>query len=108
MARIVFQAAAKDPVEVEVFGSLFLLQPVTRSVQSKLDANSSKLAEIVDGAGYDPLVEALCEGLDLLLKPSTGTTKASTVLKREWKADNIDHRYLLQFIDQLADASRPT
>lgn len=108
MARIVFQAIAKEPVEVEVLGSLFVLQPLTRSVQKKLDDNNAKLAGLTESDGYDGIVDMICGALDHRLSPSTGQTKVSTVLQKAWKADEIDHRWLVQFLDQLNDADRPT
>lgn len=105
MARVSI-AESVEPVEVDLWGSIFTVKPATRSVSRKAGELMEKLDEVEDD---DQAVQMLAEMLDLRLVPTEGKrTKASTIVSRKWEADELTLAQLMSFGERLSDAERPT
>ncbi len=100
-------AQAYEPVEVDLWGTVFETADVTRSGQKKAQALEGELEGTEDP---DEQVELLAKLLDLKLVSTNGTKlKPSTMIVKKWKADELSPRSLFSFLDRLAEAeTRPT
>ena len=94
-----------EPVEVDLWGTPFKTQPLTRSLDQKIDGFQDKIDQAEDA---DQIVAAVAELLDIRLVPLEGTKKASTVIKDKWKKDALTTAQLLRFLGNLEEADRPT
>ncbi len=105
-------------VEVDLWGTMYDLLPVTRSLETPLAEAGRKVTEVLtqepeagkEEAQADQLVEAVSAVLDLRLKPQNGArTKASKKILDAWKADKLSVDQILDFLEDLKDATdRPT
>lgn len=93
--------ATDERVEVELWGSLYRVKEVTRSVQSKLDA--------MDGAKFetaDEAVEVIGTALEALLEPLDGQQAgARGLIVSKWQADELSLQALERFFTDLREAA---
>lgn len=94
-----------EVVEVDLWGVEYTLQPSTRSVVKAAGPLEEKLEDLSDP---DEIVQVLAEMIDLRLKAVNGGGKASTHIKRKWKADEMALDDLTAFAVDLTEAERPT
>src|SRR5690242_18972433 len=97
-------------VEVELWGALFTVVPVTRTRQKaiqEIERELNDLDETVDQT--DKAVELMAPMRDQLLVPQQGKRKtASAHIIEKWNADELSYSQLEAFIKRLGMASRPT
>lgn len=107
--RLSIAQPATDPVEVELWGKVYTLKPLTRTVEMKLDEKVMEIDQLSDVSGsLDDVVEAVATAYDLLLASSNGTPKPSTTVKKAWKDDEVSSSRLTEFFTQLrVMAGRP-
>lgn len=95
-------------VEVDLFGRLFTLKTVTRSVQRSMD----EMLERLNAAGEaDDVVNAVGDLFDLLLAPTNGQrTTPKKIVADKWQGDELTLASLLAFLGdlQVAVESPPT
>jgi hypothetical protein len=110
-ARIYSLGEAVATGEVDIFGSVFEVRPITSSVEAALNPLERKynaLLEKADSTTGTSVVEAIGELLDVLLKPAEGgKSKPSKLLLEKWQADELaipDARDLVQAVAE----HRPT
>lgn len=118
MATVSIQQAY-EPVEVDLWGTVFKTIPATRSITQKLDEALAK----IDAAGTsDSVIEAGAELLDIRLSPvkeeqpavdgkpakRPKVVKASDVLKKKWREDAVTIPQFFKLLDDLDAADRPT
>lgn len=97
----------RTTVEVELFGEIYHVIPVTKSVQAKAQAHEDKLDEAVQS--MDDLVRYYGGGLDLRLSTTRpAQPKASKVVTDAWKADKITMPELQHVLDSIVESDRPT
>lgn len=106
MAPISITAEPFVPVEVDLWGTVYRTVPVTRSVQKKLDALSGDIEAAGDDG--DKVIEAIGQLLDALFEKTTAAKRASVLVSKKWKADELQFDRLLAFLSELRQAERPT
>lgn len=109
MARIAI-ADAYETVEVDLWGEDYLTVDIPRSGIKKATALEEKLEKVEDVAG-DVAVDLIGQLLDLKLRPANGgRSKASTVIRKKWQADELTVRQLDAFLNALREAedTRPS
>lgn len=101
-----------EPVEVDLWGHTFETRDLSRKDEKKVEELQA-LAEQTDDE--DEGFELVAKMLDLKLVPvsenGSRAQKASTILKRKWKAEELGSRQLVRFIenvDRAEDQARPT
>jgi hypothetical protein len=96
----------QQDVEVSLWGTEFEKVAATR----KVGRQARELWEQIRAAEDDDAVIVLLgKLLDLRLKPAgKPATKASTLLKRKWEADEVDGAAVFTFMEELAATDRPT
>lgn len=88
----------------------FRTRPLVRSLVLALAELDEKAGTIDDSAtakNLDAAMDLLAERADLLLEPIVGKGKASTLIRRKWKADEVTPDQIGAFLEQLTD-QRPT
>lgn len=97
--------STEEVVEVDVFGALFTLKPVTRSVQKVLEKVEEELQGATTG---DQMADAFAEGLGALLAPANGNRAgAKKLISDKWKADELSLDQITRFFTDLQEASAP-
>ena len=89
----------------------FRTRPLVRSVLEKLSELDERAA-VIDAesssvSNLDAALDLLAERADILLEPVTGKGKASTLIRKRWRANEVTPAQIGAFLDQLAD-QRPT
>jgi hypothetical protein len=111
MARIGL-ARAYSPVEVDLSpnGSGSLLYETVDIVRSGARKAADFEIKLETATDPDEYVKAVAELLDLKLVPKApNRKKASTVIKEQWKADQLSIPALEKFLDALGEEdNRPT
>lgn len=103
-----------DGVEVDLWGALFKVRPVTKDVEEEIDeslAAINKRAEKRDDLDKDSVqVEIFGERMDVWLRPAAGgKKKASTVIKEGWDAGKLTMTQVNSFWASVQEAAnRPT
>lgn len=97
-------SSAYVPVEVDLWGEPYVTVAQTRSVVK----NADKAEEKISAAGNsDQLVKAICEVIDLRVKPKEGDKKAGALIDEKWKADELSIPALLHLLDDIREADHP-
>jgi hypothetical protein len=103
---------APERPQVDVFGHLYRLRSITRSVQAGLQKAYEAMDAMQAEADADKVIAQLAEVFDVLLEPEEHKTKAKTVLVQKWKADELAMGAIRQFAqkleEQAVEADRPT
>lgn len=103
------QEETTEAVELELWERVFVLKPITRSVQRAADEIQQKLADEDDS---DEAVRLFGELLDAISKSTNGQRKtAGQLINEKWLADELSLTALAQFVEQVreaADQQRPT
>lgn len=97
-------AAATDTVEADVFGRIYELRAVTRSVEEKLRAVADKAGDQdVDDMDGDAFVAYVGEVFDVLLKPAgpDNRTLASKAVLDAWKGEKVTRSGIWEFLTDL-------
>jgi hypothetical protein len=93
-------------VDVDLWGKKFETIPATRSVSVKSAELEVELNQTDDN---DKIVELVAQVLDLRLKPAgNGRKKAGELVIEKWQADELTLDALLDFLEALSTADRPT
>lgn len=103
MKRITL-AAATDTVEADVFGRIYELRQVTRSVEEKLRAIAGEAGDKdVDDMDGDAFIAYVGEVFDVLLKPAgpDNRTAASKALLDAWKGEKVTRAGVWEFLTDL-------
>jgi hypothetical protein len=83
----------KAAVEVDLWGSLFVVKPVTKDNEDEIDdaiAGINRKAKKRDLTKHRELVEVFAEKMDVLLKPlAGGKKKPSTVIREAWDTGKL-------------------
>lgn len=105
MSKRVTLAQATDTVEADLFGRVYDLRPVTRSVEEKLRETAKQIGEDtdVDELDGDEFIEHAGRILDVLLKPSgaDNRTAASKALLDAWKGEKLTRAGVWEFLTDL-------
>lgn len=104
-----------DAVEVDLWGSLFVTVPITRSVQAKMEVLEQQVLdfqraddETVEQEN-DRFVALQADLIDCAVKAAAGgRKKASTLVLERWNKDELTLDQLVTFRQRLAAAVRPT
>jgi hypothetical protein len=112
VARLsIASASEREALEVDLWGSVFVRVPVTRTRQrqiKELDGELQKIDEAAEDAD-DRAVEVMARMLDCILAAEDGgRSKPSTLILKKWKADELAFDQLAGFLEDLGDAERPT
>jgi hypothetical protein len=122
-AKTISTAELFDEINVDIEGDLFKLRQATRSVEEKfrskmrdLEAKEGEQVEGADDAEKEAAVTAEMldlygDLLDIWLEPAgESKTRAKTVVKRAYKADQIGFSHLEELVRQIGEAGqrRPT
>lgn len=115
MTKVSIAAAPADGIEVDLWGSDYTLLAATRSRGRKARPFEQKLEELEEAAQQDEppedlddqMVDTIGRLLDVILAPVTGTTRASTLIGRKWKGDELTLAQLLGFVNDLGEANSP-
>lgn len=112
--------AEEQGVELDLWGEDYILLPATRSLSRKARPLYERLEQIeaqaaqLDREGKDmpedlddQMVEAIGKLLDVVVRPTDGTRKASTLIQRKWKSDELTLPQLLRFLDQVGELNNP-
>lgn len=92
-------------IEVELFGEVYNVVPVTKSIQAKAEAHDNALK--ADTA--DDLVKHYGKGLDLRLSTTRPEQpKPSKVVLDAWKADKVTIHEVVAVLDSIVESDRPT
>lgn len=103
-----------EPINVELWGSKFRLREGTRTVEEKMQAQWEAFEQLPEDAPAKDSIEPLADLLDILLEPlgdeDGKKVAAKTVIKREYKADNIGLAHVIALCERMGEASgrRPT
>lgn len=122
MARKTIKAAELfDPVEVDLWGTMFRLREPTRSLEAKMEVKQSELGaaheqtkdEQDEDEARKVMMPLFYDMLDLLLEPSDHgekKTHAKTVVKRKYEGDEIGLSHIFALVEKLGEAAteRPT
>lgn len=95
-------APAYEPIEVDLWGTIYKTRPITRSVAQALLKAEEKL-EVAEGT--DAQVKALAEIISLRLENAKA---AAALIDKRWKADELVLTQLFAFAEALAETDRPT
>ena len=104
MARIAINSAFES-VEVDLWGEVYALRAVTRSVEKKAVELEKKLTDETDS---DTIVTVIGQLLDARLLAEAGQPKPSSAVVKKWKADELSLAQLFAFLNNLAEHDRPT
>lgn len=105
--RVSIEQAFERP-EFDLWGSVFVLRMMTRSIAEKWDKTS---AAVQTAETNDEAMLALGEQLDVVLEPSSkGQAKASTQIRKKWEADELTLQHLKWFCERVGEVAfeRPT
>lgn len=104
MTRIAIDAApVTEAPEFDLWGSVFTLRPLTRSVEAKVKETLERADAALDS---DQAVEMLGEMLDHLLAPEAGKRKkASAFVVAKWQADELAIDQIETFVDKVREAA---
>lgn len=112
MARVKIENATKA-TEVDLWGAIYRIKPVTRSVRNALDEldeaqrlEDADLGEDED-VSADRQVERVGEQWDILLEPVGDAPPPSEVLKEKWEADEVSSATITEFDAQIARKMLP-
>jgi hypothetical protein len=106
MAKLTIRDLAS--VDVEMWDKTFETIPATRSVERNVAALERQLTELPDD-DTDKMVELTAQVIDLRLKPKgNARKKAGELVIEKWQADELTLDALLQFVNDLGAADRPT
>lgn len=102
-----------DEVEVDLWGEVFRLREITRSVSERIDTASKQAEEVGDEASGDEAAAALITVIDVLLEPvnADGVT-AGELLRARWEDDTLGLDRLAAFAESMQEEAgarrRPT
>lgn len=108
MTRLTLGGGQDEPVELELWERVYQLQPLTRTVQRRVEELQGKLR---DEADSDEAVKLFGGLLDAISKPTNGQRKtAGQLIEEKWLADELSLGDLSAFIERVAEAAqqRPT
>lgn len=108
MARLAIEPAAEqEKVEVDLWGTVFVRVPVTRSRQRKLAEVEKRLGAVDENAkdADDKAVQLMGEMLDQVLAPVEGDAVPSALIVEKWKADVLTFDRLSAFLGELTEAT---
>lgn len=116
MGRRITATEILDTLEVDLWGNIYNLREMTRTVSQKLtDAQARARETAVDQDGdQDAAAKALIDVLDILLEPKGEFAEkpAGTMLGELWKTDKLGLDWLGAFAETLREESdarrRPT
>lgn len=95
-------------VEVDLWGKTFNTVPATRSVEKKIAELEGQLSQLNDDQS-DEIVALTAQVIDLRLKPAGQARKrAGELVVEKWNSDELTLSQLLDFVNALGDADRPT
>lgn len=104
MSRITLEAP--DAPEVELFGHVYTIVPITKAAVAKADAAEAKVDDAEDS---DQLVAAYGALLDVRLRPTAEKQpRASTVLVKAWNGNDVSLKQINQLVIDVASTDRPT
>lgn len=106
MAKLTIRDLAS--VDVDLWGKAFETIPATRSVERQVAELERQLNELTDD-DTDKMVELTAQVIDLRLKPAgNARKKAGELVLEKWHADELTLSALLEFVNDLGAADRPT
>lgn len=109
--RIFSLGEAVASAEVDLFGSIFTVRPMTASIESSFEiAENDYLTAIgdPDGASGKDVIAAVGAVLDIMLKPAEGgKRKPSKILTEKWVADAVALEDVLGLVGAIT-SPRPT
>lgn len=91
------------PVEVDLWGAIYVTQDLTRD---ESDKEAELFATALAAEDEAEAIKVWGEYLDLILKPHEHTKKPSASLKREFKADKITSRGVFGVVTQVKAAEQ--
>lgn len=104
MSKRITLAQATDTTEADVFGRVYELRPITRSVEEKLRAIGEEAGDKdIDDLDGDEFVGYVGRFLDALLKPlgPDNRTMASKALGDAWKGEKVTRGQVWEFLQEL-------
>lgn len=103
MSKRVTLAAATDTVEADVFGRVYELKPVTRSVEEKLRAIADEAGDKdFDDLDGDEFIAYVGKVFDALLKPAgEHRTLPSKAVLEAWKGEKVTRAQVWEFLQDL-------
>jgi hypothetical protein len=112
MSRVAFtDTDLPEDLEVDLWGTVFDLMPITRDRQLELEELTRQFAAIDEDEpdAADNGVAILAQVLDVHLQPAGNRRKkASELVLERWKAQQLRSAQLFDFTLKLADLQRPT
>lgn len=109
--RISLADLAGEATEVDLFGHIYTVRQVTRSVQKKLEGVEKKLRDALEADDADKVIDIIIGGLDALLEPGEESPPVGKSLRDAWKADRLsinEINRLYESIQETAADDRPT
>ena len=104
-----------EPVDVVLWSDdgepNFRTRLITRSRQIAIQALQAEAEALPDDGGMettDANLDVLARLVDEFVEPITGKGKASTIISRKWRADEITLPEVMALINDLTAASSPT
>lgn len=97
-----------EPIEIEMWGRIFTLRKVTRSVQRTISELSEKLDVTTDD---DEAVVLFGDLIDAVAQPANGQRKtAGGLINEKWLADELEVAEIQRFAVEVQEAAaeRPT
>jgi hypothetical protein len=105
MAKLTIRDLAS--VDVDLWGKAFETVPPVRSVSLKLEELQRQFNDVDDDG--DKIVDLTAQILDLKLKPAgNGRKNAGDLVREKWQADELTLNQLLDFLNAIGEADRPT
>lgn len=106
-----------DSLEIDLWGHVYTLRPVTRSVSARIDALQERAGELTGDdregdATTDDLTGTLIELIDVMLQPVDDGDDAGPLLRDMWDEDKLGLDWINAFVESLQEESaarrRPT
>lgn len=111
MARKLSATEIFDELEVDLWGNLYTLRTITRSISEQVDVERSKLDDIDDN-DTGQIARALITLVGIILKPKGDAPPADELLTGRWEADELGIDWLHAFNQSLQEEAaarrRPT
>lgn len=115
MKRKLSAADIFDTLEVDLWGHLYTLRAITRSIVGKFEEAQKKAAELdadEKTSDSEALAAALIGIVDIVLEPVGPIASAGELLTEQWEKDALGIDWLTAFVDTLTEEAqarrRPT
>lgn len=108
MTRLSIVPDDQEAVEVDLWGTIYKVVPVTRVRQRKLSDLQSALDARIEadptGNADDEAVQLMADMLGQILEPVDGEVEsASSLIVAKWEADDLDARWLFSLMERLGE-----